>query len=121
MCNAVRFGVDGTVVSSHGGRQLDDVVPTVRAPPRAVDAVGDNLTMPVDPGVRSGVDIIRLLVLGVKDMLLGRIYIYVPAAVGEAGVAYLPRLFIEGMKVTMTLTGAVSSPAISLDCLGRLE
>ncbi|HHX7572158.1 TPA: alpha-hydroxy-acid oxidizing protein, partial [Klebsiella pneumoniae] len=82
---------------------------------------GDDLTVLADSGVRSGVDVIRLLALGAKGVLLGRAYIYALAASGEAGVAHLLRLFAEDMKVTMTLTGATSPSAISLDCLDRLE
>ena len=119
--NAVRLGADGIVVSNHGGRQLDGAIPTARALPRGVDAVGDDLTVLADSGVRSGVDVIRLLSLGAKGVLLGRAYIYALAAAGEAGVAHLLRLFAEDMKVTMTLTGATSPSAISLDCLDRLE
>lgn len=119
--NAVRLGADGIVVSNHGGRQLDGATPTARALPRVVDAVGDDLTVLADSGVRSGVDVIRLLALGAKGVLLGRAYIYALAAAGEAGVAHLLRLFAEDMKVTMTLTGATSPSAISLDCLDRLE
>ncbi|HCI6821588.1 TPA: FMN-dependent L-lactate dehydrogenase LldD [Klebsiella variicola subsp. variicola] len=119
--NAVRLGADGIVVSNHGGRQLDGAIPTARALPRVVDAVGDDLTVLADSGVRSGVDVIRLLALGAKGVLLGRAYIYALAAAGEAGVAHLLRLFAEDMKVTMTLTGATSPSAISLDCLDRLE
>ena len=119
--NAVRLGADGIVVSNHGGRQLDGAIPTARALPRVVDAVGGDLTVLADSGVRSGVDVIRLLALGAKGVLLGRAYIYALAAAGEAGVAHLLRLFAEDMKVTMTLTGATSPSAISLDCLDRLE
>ncbi|HBR1932888.1 TPA: FMN-dependent L-lactate dehydrogenase LldD [Klebsiella quasipneumoniae subsp. similipneumoniae] len=119
--NAVRLGADGIVVSNHGGRQLDGAIPTARALPRVADAVGDDLTVLADSGVRSGVDVIRLLALGAKGVLLGRGYIYALAAAGEAGVAHLLRLFAEDMKVTMTLTGATSPSAISLDCLDRLE
>ncbi|GKO52220.1 FMN-dependent L-lactate dehydrogenase LldD [Klebsiella variicola] len=119
--NVVRLGADGIVVSNHGGRQLDGAIPTARALPRVVDAVGDDLTVLADSGVRSGVDVIRLLALGAKGVLLGRAYIYALAAAGEAGVAHLLRLFAEDMKVTMTLTGATSPSAISLDCLDRLE
>ena len=119
--NAVRLGADGLGVSNHGGRQLDGAIPTARALPRVVDAVGDDLTVLADSGVRSGVDVIRLLALGAKGVLLGRAYLYALAAAGEAGVAHLLRLFAEDMKVTMTLTGATSPSAISLDCLDRLE
>lgn len=119
--NAVRLGADGIVVSNHGGRQLDGAIPTARALPRVVDAIGDDLTVLVDSGVRSGVDVIRMLALGAKGVLLGRSYIYALATAGEAGVAHLLRLYAEDMKVTMTLTGAASPADIHADCLDRLE
>lgn len=119
--NAVRLGADGIVVSNHGGRQLDGAIPTARALPRVVDAIGDDLTVLVDSGVRSGVDVIRMLALGAKGVLLGRSYIYALATAGEAGVAHLLRLYAEDMKVTMTLTGAASPADIHADCLDRLK
>lgn len=83
------------------------------------EAVGDDLTVLADSGVRSGVDVIRLLALGAKGVLLGRAYIYALAAAGEAGVAHLLRLFAEDMKVTMTLTGATSPrPSASIASTG---
>lgn len=119
--NAVRLGADGIVVSNHGGRQLDCAVPTARALPRVADAVGDDLTVLVDSGIRSGVDVIRMLALGAKGVLLGRAYIYALAAAGEEGVEHLLRLYAEDMKVTMTLTGATSPSDINSGCLDRLE
>ncbi|MEB6537095.1 FMN-dependent L-lactate dehydrogenase LldD [Pantoea stewartii] len=119
--DALRMGADGVVVSNHGGRQLDGAVPTARALPRVADAVGSDLTVLADSGIRSGVDVIRMLALGAKGVLLGRAYIYALAAAGEAGVTNLLRLYAEDMKVTMTLTGATSPAAISIGCLDRLE
>lgn len=119
--NAVRLGADGIVVSNHGGRQLDGAIPTARALPRVVDTIGDDLTVLVDSGIRSGVDVIRMLALGAKGVLLGRSYIYALATAGEAGVAHLLHLYAEDMKVTMTLTGAASPADIRADCLAHLE
>lgn len=119
--NALRMGADGVVVSNHGGRQLDGAIPTAQALPRVVDAVGSDLTVLVDSGVRSGVDVIRMLALGAKGVLLGRSYIYALAAAGESGVEKLLHLYAEDMKVTMTLTGASSPEKISTDCLDRLH
>ncbi|UIN02592.1 FMN-dependent L-lactate dehydrogenase LldD [Yersinia ruckeri] len=118
---AVRLGADGILVSNHGGRQLDGAIPTALALPRVVDAVGDDITVLVDSGVRSGVDVIRMLALGAKGVLLGRSYIYALAAAGEAGVKHLLSLYAEDMKVTMTLTGATSPERVSTDCLVRLD
>ena len=118
--DAVRLGADGIVVSNHGGRQLDGAIPTVRALPRVVDSIEDELTVLVDSGVRSGVDVILMLALGAKGGLLGRASIYALAAAGEAGVAHLLRLYAEDMKVTMALTGEASPASINIDCLERL-
>ncbi|MBZ9646797.1 FMN-dependent L-lactate dehydrogenase LldD [Sphingobium sp. 3R8] len=106
--DAVRFGADGIVVSNHGGRQLDGAVSTARALPGIADAVGDDLTLLVDGGVRTGLDVVRMLALGARGVLLGRAYIYALAAQGEAGVTRLLELIAQGMKVSMALSGAKS-------------
>ncbi len=96
--NAVRLGADGIVVSNHGGRQLDGAIPTARALPRVVDAVGDDLTVLADSGVRSGVDVIRLLALGAKGVLLGRAYIYAPGRGGRSGRGASAALICRGYE-----------------------
>jgi L-lactate dehydrogenase (cytochrome) len=118
---AVRLGADGIIVSNHGGRQLDGAIPTARALPAVADAVGSDLTVLVDSGVRSGLDVVRMLALGAKGVLLGRAYIYALAAAGQAGVSHLLDLFAADMKVTMTLIGAKSPTDISRSNLERLE
>jgi L-lactate dehydrogenase (cytochrome) len=70
--DAVRFGAEGIVVSNHGGRQLDGALSTTRALPVIADAVGDKVTLLVDSGVRSGLDVVRMLALGAHGVLLGR-------------------------------------------------
>ncbi|MBB4170758.1 FMN-dependent L-lactate dehydrogenase LldD [Rhizobium sp. BK538] len=119
--DAVRLGADGIIVSNHGGRQLDGAIPTARALPRVAEAVGDELTILADSGVRSGLDVVRMLALGAKGVMLGRAYIYALAGQGEAGVARLLSLFAADMKVTMTLTGAKSPSQIGSDCLEKIE
>ena len=111
--DAVRLGADGVVVSNHGGRQLDGATPTARALPAIVDAVGDKLTVLADSGIRSGLDVVRMLALGAKGVLLGRAYIYALAAGGQQGVSHLLQLFAADMKVTMTLIGAKSPAEIT--------
>lgn len=104
--DAVRFGADGIVVSNHGGRQLDGVLSSARALPAIADAVKGDLTILADSGVRSGLDVVRMLALGADGVMLGRAFIYALAAAGEAGVANLLDLIAREMRVAMALTGA---------------
>ncbi|HCR98766.1 MULTISPECIES: FMN-dependent L-lactate dehydrogenase LldD [Halomonas] len=108
--DAVRMGADGIVVSNHGGRQLDGAISTAQALPHIAEAVGDELTVLADSGVRSGLDVVRMLALGAQGVLLGRAYVYALAARGEQGVSHLLDLIAADMRVTMTLIGA-NSPA----------
>jgi L-lactate dehydrogenase (cytochrome) len=103
---AADIGADGIVVSNHGGRQLDGVLSSTRALPAVAEAVGDRLTVLADSGVRSGLDVVRMLALGAKGVLLGRAWLYALAARGEAGVTQLLDLIAREMRVAMTLTGA---------------
>ncbi|MCY1673034.1 FMN-dependent L-lactate dehydrogenase LldD [Novosphingobium sp. SL115] len=102
---AANLGADGIVVSNHGGRQLDGVPSTARALPAIADAVGDRMTVLADGGVRSGLDVVRLLALGAKGVLLGRAWVFALAAQGQAGVEHMLRLIEAEMRVAMTLTG----------------
>ncbi|KPF91865.1 lactate dehydrogenase [Novosphingobium sp. AAP83] len=102
---AADAGVDGIVVSNHGGRQLDGVPSTARALPTIVDAVGHRLTVLADGGVRSGLDVVRFLALGAKGVLLGRAWSYALAAGGEAAVSKMLGLIEAEMRVAMALTG----------------
>lgn len=102
---AANLGADGIVVSNHGGRQLDGVPSTARALPAIADAVGDRLTVLADGGVRSGLDVVRLLALGAKGVLLGRAWVFALAANGQQGVEHMLRLIEAEMRVAMTLTG----------------
>jgi len=114
---AAETGVDGIVVSNHGGRQLDGVLSTARALPPIVDAVGDRLTVLADGGVRSGLDVVRLMALGAKGVLLGRAWIYALAGGGEAGIAHMLKLFEAEIKVALSLTGCTSVRDINRDML----
>ena len=116
---AVKLGADGLVVSNHGGRQLDGVPSTTAALPPIVDAVGGDLTVLVDGGVRSGLDVVRMLALGAKGVLLGRAWAYALAGGGEAGVAHLLRLIEAEMRVAMALTGVTSVAQIDRRILAQ--
>ncbi|MDE2620733.1 MAG: alpha-hydroxy-acid oxidizing protein, partial [Sphingomonadales bacterium] len=105
---ALRSGADGIVVSNHGGRQLDGVPSTARALPAIVDAVGGALEVLVDGGVRSGLDVARMLALGARGVLIGRAWAYPLAARGEAGVRHALDLLREELRVAMALTGATT-------------
>ncbi|MEP7245925.1 MAG: FMN-dependent L-lactate dehydrogenase LldD [Gammaproteobacteria bacterium] len=102
---AVSLGANGIVVSNHGGRQLDGALSPARVLPSIVDVVGKDLLVLADSGVRSGVDVIKMMALGASGVLLGRAAIYALAARGEAGVTQMLDLFEKEMRVTMALTG----------------
>lgn len=114
---AAAIGADGLVVSNHGGRQLDGALSSARALPPIADAVGDALTILADGGVRSGLDVVRMLALGAKAVLLGRAWLYALATSGEAGVTKLLGLIADEMRVAMTLTGVNRISAIDASIL----
>ncbi|PWE41595.1 FMN-dependent L-lactate dehydrogenase LldD [Pseudomonas prosekii] len=111
--DAVTFGADGIVVSNHGGRQLDGVLSTTKAFPPIMQAIGDDLTVLVDSGIRSGLDVVRMLALGAKGVLLGRSMAYALAADGQRGVENMLDIFAREMRVAMTLTGVTSIAEIN--------
>ena len=102
---AAASGADAIVVSNHGGRQLDGVVSTAHALPRVAEALDGRMPILVDGGVRSGLDVVRMLALGADFVLLGRAWAYALAAGGEAGVAHVLKLIEAEMRVAMALTG----------------
>lgn len=115
--DAVKFGADGIVVSNHGGRQLDGVLSTAHALPAIADAVKGDITILADSGIRTGLDVVRMIALGADSVLLGRAFVYALAAAGEAGVINLLNLIEKEMRVAMTLTGAKSISEISAESL----
>ena len=114
---AAELGADGIVVSNHGGRQLDGVPSTAHALPQIADAVRDRLTVLADGGVRSGLDVVRMLALGAHGVLLGRAWVYALAAAGEAGIAHLLQLVEAEMRVAMSLTARTSIAALNRSAL----
>ncbi len=115
--NAVRFGANGIIVSNHGGRQLDGALSTAKALPPIADAVGSDLEVFVDSGIRSGLDVVRMLALGAKGVLLGRAAAYALAAAGQGGVENMLEIFAKEMRVAMTLTGVASVAQIDRQIL----
>jgi L-lactate dehydrogenase (cytochrome) len=118
---AARAGADAIVVSNHGGRQLDGVTSTAAALPRVADAVGADLKVLVDSGVRSGLDVVRMLALGAQAVMLGRAWAFALAAAGRAGVEMLLRMIHDEMRVAMALTGCTSIGAIDRSILEAAE
>jgi len=117
--DARSFGADGIIVSNHGGRQLDGVPSTCRALPAIADAVKGDMKILVDSGIRTGLDVLRMLALGADCTMIGRAYIYALAADGEAGVTNLLKLIESEMRVAMVLTGARTIADISPELLVR--
>jgi L-lactate dehydrogenase (cytochrome) len=116
---AVDVGADGIVVSNHGGRQLDDVRSTAAALPPIAETVGDRLEVLVDGGIRSGLDVVKMLSLGARACLLGRAWTYAVAGGGEEGVAHVIRIIREEMNVAMALTGNRTVADLGPDVLDR--
>jgi L-lactate dehydrogenase (cytochrome) len=114
---AASLGADGIVVSNHGGRQLDGVSSSARALPAIADAVGERLTVLADSGIRSGLDVVRMLALGARGVLLGRAWVYALAARGEGGVVQLLDIFEKEMRVAMALTGVTEIAKIDRSIL----
>jgi L-lactate dehydrogenase (cytochrome) len=102
---AAENGADAIVVSNHGGRQLDGALSTARALPPIAEALDKRIPILADGGVRSGLDVLRMLALGADFVLLGRAWAYALAGGGEAGVAHALKLIDAEMRVAMALTG----------------
>ncbi|WP_026608078.1 FMN-dependent L-lactate dehydrogenase LldD [Methylocapsa acidiphila] len=111
--DAIRFGANGIVVSNHGGRQLDGALSTAKALPPIVDAVGSDLVVLADSGVRSGLDVVRMLALGAKGVMLGRVPAFALAANGQAGVENVLDIFANEIRIAMTLIGVPSVSQIN--------
>lgn len=106
--DAVKAGAQGLVVSNHGGRQLDGVLSSVAALPRIADAVGDDLEVYLDGGVRSGLDVLKALALGAKACFVGRPWAWALGAGGEQQVARMLEILRAELAVAMVLTGCAS-------------
>ena len=116
---AVARGVDGIVVSNHGGRQVDGAVASLDALPAIVDAVGDQTTVLFDSGIRSGADVYKAMALGAKGVLVARPYAYGLALGGESGVRHVVRSLLAELELTCTLTGTPRLDGLSRSVLTR--
>jgi L-lactate dehydrogenase (cytochrome) len=116
---AADSGADAVVVSNHGGRQLDGAISTARAVGAIADTIAGRLPILVDGGVRSGLDVVRMLALGADFVLLGRAWAYALAARGQSGVAHVLKLIDAEMRVAMALTGCTKISEISREMLAE--
>jgi L-lactate dehydrogenase (cytochrome) len=112
-------GVDAIVVSNHGGRQVDGAIAALDALPAIADAVGSELTVLFDSGIRSGPDMVKALALGAEAVLIGRPYVYGLALGGEAGVRHVLRALRTEFELTMRLSGLARLAELGPDCLQR--
>jgi L-lactate dehydrogenase (cytochrome) len=118
---AAEHGLDGVIVSNHGGRQLDHLPATIDVLPGIVDAAGDRLEVMVDSGFRRGSDIAAALALGARAVLVGRAHLYGLAAAGEPGVRHCIDILAEELRMTMQLCGARTIAELTPGLLRRRE
>jgi len=116
---AVKLGADAIVISNHGGRQLDGASSTIKMLPAIREAVGDDVELILDSGVRSGFDVLKALGLGANGCLVGRAYVYGLAAHGETGVSAALELIAQELDEAMTLTGTPDVNALPSDLVLR--
>ena len=102
---AAKSGADAIIVSNHGGRQLDGACSSISVLPEIVDAVGDDIEIHMDGGIRSGQDALKAIALGAKGVYIGRSFLYGLGAMGEAGVAQALEIIRNEMDITMAFCG----------------
>jgi lactate 2-monooxygenase len=102
---AARRGIDGIIVSNHGGRQVDGAISSLDALPAIAAAAGDDLAILFDSGIRGGADILKALALGADAVCLGRPYVWGLALGGQAGVEAVLKMVLAELDLTMALCG----------------
>jgi isopentenyl diphosphate isomerase/L-lactate dehydrogenase-like FMN-dependent dehydrogenase len=102
---AVEHGMDGIVVSNHGGRQVDGSIASLDALPAIAEAVGGRTTVLFDSGIRTGTDVLKALALGADAVLLGRPFLYGLALAGQAGVEHVVRCLLAELDIALSLSG----------------
>ena len=105
---AAKLGADAIIVSNHGGRQLDGALSSIRMLPRILDAVGDDVEVHLDSGIRSGQDVLKALALGAKGTMIGRAFVYGLGAMGQQGVTTALEVIRKELDTTMALCGETS-------------
>ncbi|EKG14573.1 FMN-dependent dehydrogenase [Macrophomina phaseolina MS6] len=118
---AVAHGVDGIIVSNHGGRQLDGALATLDALPEVVEAVKGRVPVHVDGGIRHGTDVFKALALGADFVWIGRPVLWGLAYKGQEGVELCLKLLKDEVKLCMGLAGTVAVKDITRDYLVKLD
>lgn len=116
---AIDAGVDGIIVSNHGGRQVDGAIAALDALPGVVEAAGETPVL-LDSGVRTGADAVKALALGARAVLIGRPYVWGLGIAGEDGVRHVIRSILAELDLTMALSGVRSIREIDRDLLTRV-
>ena len=114
---AVDAGVQGIVVSNHGGRQVDGAIGSLDALPGIVDAVGERIEVLFDSGIRTGADIVKALALGARAVFVGRPWVYGLAHGGQDGVRHVLRSLLADFELTLALSGRRSVAELDRECL----
>ncbi|MDF7675397.1 alpha-hydroxy acid oxidase [Neisseriaceae bacterium ESL0693] len=114
---AVKSGADAIVVSNHGGRQLDGAPSSIQTLPNIVAAVGKDIEVWLDSGIRSGQDVLKAIALGAKGTLIGRAFLYGLGAYGEQGVTRALEIIYNEMDITMAFTGHTDIKTVGTDIL----
>jgi len=109
---ALKVGADAIIVSNHGGRQLDGAISSIRALPSILEAVGDQVEVHLDSGIRSGQDVLKAMAMGAKGTYIGRAFIYGLGAMGQKGVTTALEVIHKELDLTMALCGETSVEAL---------
>jgi lactate 2-monooxygenase len=118
---AVRRGIDGIIVSNHGGRQVDGAIASLDALTAIGDAVGGEIAILFDSGIRCGADVLKALALGADAVLLGRPYLWGLALEGQSGVETVLRMLLAELDLTMVLSGQMRLEGVDRSLLARAE
>jgi lactate 2-monooxygenase len=114
---AIDYGMNGIIVSNHGGRQVDGSISTLEALPSIVEAVKEKIPVLMDSGIRNGADIFKALALGAKAVCIGRPYVYGLSIAGEQGVREVLQNTLADFELTMALAGCKNIAEITPDTL----
>jgi len=114
---ALKVGADAIIVSNHGGRQLDGAMSSIKMLPGILDAVGDQIEVHLDSGIRSGQDVLKAVAMGAKGTYIGRAYIYGLGAMGQAGVSKALEVIHKELDISMALCGKRKISELDQDVL----